>query len=58
MAQVKTVVPYVVNAVGVILILLWVGFIALLLMHGQYQFTGIMLGISLLAILIVAMNER
>lgn len=58
MMRVKTVIPYLVNAVGVLLILVWVGFMSLLMMNGQYQFTGIMVGISLLAILIIVTSER
>lgn len=55
--QAKTVVPQLLNVVGIVLILSWVGFIALLAMHGQFQFTAIMVAISVLAVLIVAMND-
>lgn len=57
MPQAKTVVPYMLNIIGVVLILMWVGFIALLIIHGQLQFTAIMVVISALAILIMVQND-
>lgn len=57
MPQAKTVVPQLLNVVGVALILMWVGFIALLGMHGKYQFFAIMIIISVFAVLVIARNE-
>lgn len=57
MPQAKTIVPQLLNVIGVALILIWVGFIGLLIVNEQFQFTAIMVAISVLAILIVARND-
>jgi hypothetical protein len=57
MPQAKTVVPQLINVIGIALILMWVGFIALLAINGQFQFTAIMVAVSALAILIIARND-
>lgn len=57
MPQAKTVVPQLLNVIGIALILMWVGFIALLAINEQFQFTAIMVAVSALAILIIARND-
>lgn len=58
MPQFETIVPLAVNLIGVVLIVLWVAFIGILLVNGAMQFAAIMLLVSLMAVVIVAANER
>lgn len=57
MPQAKTVVPYLLDVIGIVLILLWIAFIGLLLVQGRLQFTVILVVISLIAIYIVSQND-